>query len=54
LDKKLHKFTRQAAPVTLTTLVPMFSQPGGASTFFDTVVSKKVSHNRHRLIFSLV
>jgi hypothetical protein len=21
----------------------MFSQPGGASTFFDTVVSKKVS-----------
>jgi hypothetical protein len=35
--------TRQAAPVTLTTLVPMFSQPGGASTFFDTVVSKKVT-----------
>ena len=30
-------------PTTLTTLVAMFTQPGGASNFFDTVVSKKVS-----------
>lgn len=27
----------------LTSLVPMFNQPGGASNFFDTVVGKKVS-----------
>lgn len=35
--------TAAAATTAMTTLVPMFTQPGGASNFFDTVVSKKVS-----------